>query len=194
MQLRLCSCMTNFVLEYRRHYKRVTDEKLPKGLLKYEKSCSLFTLIDILYSTMRQKSPEATTLSTLLAFMGSWRFPLVIMRPPYPVNHEYAHDLMWSANPYLDAVLTDESSLKRAVSHLSNACLIRTINSPASSESVTMHNIICQWIVETVVEKDQWILLAASRLSTYTLLSQERHAPVDPHRKCSTSFSALISQ
>ncbi|PWI64506.1 hypothetical protein PCL_09587 [Purpureocillium lilacinum] len=167
--------LKTFKSGYQQHYQRLAKETLPKGLVKYEKSVCLFTLIGMLYSTVQEKSPDAAALLTLLAFLGPWRFPLALFRPSLQGSHGRTHDtlVMRLDNTHLKAILTDDILLSLAVSHLSDTCLVKTTGNPMTVESVSVHNIVCQWIFETTAEKDQWILAAAAQLSAHALVSQK---------------------
>ncbi|KAH8881765.1 TPR-like protein [Thozetella sp. PMI_491] len=168
--------LDTFLLGYRQHYHRLANEKLPRGLLTYEKSLCLFTLIEMLHSTIQEESPEAAALLTLLAFLGPWRFPLDMFRPSFHSDHYLILDavVMRLDNLHLKAILTDDIALSLALSHLSDACMVKSTSNRASPESVSAHNIICQWVFETTAEKGQWALAAALTLSTFSLTFQEK--------------------
>jgi hypothetical protein len=169
--------LSTFVQGYRQHYHRITNEKLPKGLFKYEKSLCLFTLIKMLHSTIQEESPEAAALLTLLGFLGQWQFTLNMFRENVQSDEKKNYEAVINRleNTHLNTVLIDDFLLSLAISHLSNACLIKNTGKRVSSKSVSVHNIICQWIFETTAEKEQWVLAAALILSAHTLISQEMY-------------------
>ncbi|EAQ86438.1 hypothetical protein CHGG_07691 [Chaetomium globosum CBS 148.51] len=140
--------LKNFLSGYRQHYQRLSAERIPKGLLKYEKSLSLFTLIEMLYSTIQEVSPEAAALLTLLAFLGPWRFNLVIFRLSDREERPLDATLASFDNAHLKAVLTNNISFLLAIS-------------------------IFVFVIEATPEKEPWILAAAATLSAGALLSQE---------------------
>ncbi|KAH6640994.1 P-loop containing nucleoside triphosphate hydrolase protein [Chaetomium tenue] len=144
--------LESFLSGYRQHYQRLSAERIPKGLLKYEKSLSLFTLIEMLYSTIQEESPEAAALLTLLAFLGPWSFNLAILRLSDREERPLDVTLASFDSAHLKAVLTNNISLLLAISHLRDACL---------------------WVFEATPEKEPWILAAAATLSAGALLSQE---------------------
>ena len=166
--------LENFLSGYQQHYQRLSAERIPKGLFKYEKSLSLFTLIEMLYSTIQEESPEAAALLTLLAFLGPWRFNLAIFRRSDLEERPPDVTLASFDNAHLKAVLTNNISLLLAISHLRDTCLVKTFGNAMSPESISVHNIICQWVFETTPEKEPWILAAAATLSAGARLSQER--------------------
>ncbi|KAH6634743.1 hypothetical protein B0J18DRAFT_406351 [Chaetomium sp. MPI-SDFR-AT-0129] len=165
--------LENFLDGYQQHYRRLSAERVPKGLLKYEKGISVFTLIELLYSTIREESPEAAALLTLLAFLGPWRFNLAMFQRPDTEEIPTNSPLASFDNSHLKAVLTNNISLLLAVSHLRDACLVKAFGDARSPESISVHNIICQWLFEAVSEKEPWILAAAETLSASACLSQE---------------------
>lgn len=177
--------LNTFVLGYRQHYHRLAKEKLPRGLLKYERCLCLFTLVEMLYSTIQEESPEAAALLTLLAFLGPWRFPLNMFRLSLKDDYEQIHNavIMRLDNVHLKAILTDKFSLSLALGHLSDACLVKNIGNQVFPESISAHNITCQWIFETTVEKEQWVLAAALVLSVYSVTSQEEYGLFLIYRK-----------
>lgn len=166
--------LKNFLSGYRQHYQRLSAERIPKGLLKYEKSLSLFTLIEMLYSTIQEESPEAAALLTLLAFLAPWRFNLVIFRLSDREERPLDATLASFDNAHLKAVLTNNISFLLAINHLRGACLVKTFGDAVSPESISVHNIFCQFVIEATPEKEPWILAAAATLSAGALLSQER--------------------
>lgn len=157
--------LENFLSGYQQHYRRLSAERIPKALLKYEKGYSLFTLIEQLYSTIQQESPEAAALLTLLAFLGPWPFNLAMFRLSDP--EEFPPDVMFasSASAHLKAVLTNNISLHLAISHLRDACLFKTFGNATFPEFILVPNIICQRVVEATPEKEPWILAAAVTLT-----------------------------
>ena len=163
--------LDNFVSGYQQHYQRLSTEKIPRGLLKYEKSMTLFTLIEMLFSAVQEESPEAAALLTLLAFLGPWRFPLAIFRVSAAEEHRHTAAL---ADDRLRAVLMNNTALSLAVSHLRDACLVKTFGDSTSPESVSVHNIICQWIFETTADKESWVPAAAATVTAGIRRSQER--------------------
>ena len=176
--------LNNFILGYQQHYHRLANEKLPRGLLKYEKSLCLFTLIELLHSTIQDESPHAAALLTLLSFLGPWRFPLAMFRPSFQSEHMQILDavVMRLDNAHLKAIITDGILLSLAVSHLSNACLVKNSGNRESPESVSVHKVVCQWVFENTAEKEQWALAAALTFSVYSLVSQETYVPFLPCR------------
>lgn len=68
----------------------------------------------------------------------------------------------------------NETLLSLATSHLRDACLVKSFANTTFAESVSVHNIICQWVTETTAEKEQWVLAAATILTASIRLSQER--------------------
>jgi len=171
--------LNNFISEYREHYKRLTDEKIPRGFIRYERSHSLFALLGILHSTMQEESPEAAALLKFLAFIGPWRAPasMLNLSDQYYDKGAIDHILRHCTNEDLKAVLTDDAARSLAIGHLSDACLIKIIGDPVSFDFMTVHNLICQWTVETASPKEQWVLTAASVLTSYVLQSQDRYGP-----------------
>ncbi|KAK4031373.1 hypothetical protein C8A01DRAFT_21392, partial [Parachaetomium inaequale] len=166
--------LENFVAGYQQRYQRVSAQSIPRGLLHYEKSRSLFTLVEMLYSAIQEESPEAAALLTLLAFLGPWRFDLATFQLSDLEKRLPGVTLVSFGNDHLLAVLTDNFSLDLAVSHLRNTCLVKPVSNATSPDAVSVHNIICQWVFETTAEKELWILAAAATVSASVRLSQER--------------------
>ncbi len=166
--------LDNFVAGYQQRYQRVSAEKIPRGLLQYEKSTSLFTLIEMLYSAIQEESPEAAALLTLLAFLGPWRFDLTTFQLSDLEKRLPGATLTRFDYNHLTEVLTDNVLLLLAVSHLRDICLVKTVGSAMPPEAVSVHNIICQWVFETTVEKEPWILASAAVVSASIHLLRER--------------------
>ncbi len=78
--------LENFLSGYQQHYQRLSAERIPKGLLKYEKSLSLFTLIEMLYSTIQKEYPEAAALLNL-----TLQRPRLRQTPPALAKPRYSH-------------------------------------------------------------------------------------------------------
>src|SRR5271169_5723379 len=60
---------SNFIADYREHYRLLMDNYPRRGLLSYDKERSIMTVFNMLYSFIKKRSPEAAALLTFIAIL-----------------------------------------------------------------------------------------------------------------------------
>ena len=116
--------LSDFITAYRAHYRRLMEEAPQRGILSYDRHRSIVTVFDILYCSIKKKSPEAAALLIFIAILGPWRIPMTLLKQ-FQVNATQFHNPRDEDTKALIRALTDPSILLLALSDLANVCLLK---------------------------------------------------------------------
>ena len=157
--------LSDFITAYRAHYRRLMEEAPQQGLLSYDRHRSIITVFDILYRSIKEKSPEAAALLIFIAILGPWRIPMTLMKQFR--NATQFHNPTDEDTKALIIALTDPSILLLALNDLANVCLLKLRhNRTLQCQAFSLHRAICQWCIEMAAsEKHEWIVRAAHGLA-----------------------------
>lgn len=132
-----------------------------RGILNYDKHHSIVTVLGLLYSEIKARSPAAATLLTFCAVMSPWLTPISLFSGVDMKNAAHTDD----TSLILLETLRDDFNLRLAIAYLVEACLIKVRSGPDRQDDViTIHKAISQWALETQPETSKWSHLAADLL------------------------------
>jgi hypothetical protein len=158
--------LSDFITAYRAHYRRLMEETPQQGLLSYNRHRSIITVFDILYCSIKERSPEAAALLIFIAILGPWRIPMTLMKQ-FQVNATQFHNDTDEDTKALIIALSDASILLLALNDLTNMCLLKLKHDHTlQCQAFSLHRAICQWCIEMVAsEKQEWLVRAAHGLA-----------------------------
>jgi hypothetical protein len=172
---------SDFIANYREHYRLLMDKYPVRGLLSYDKERSIMTVFDMLYSSIKKRSPEAAALLAFIAVLGPWQIPIsLIIQLHFNGNEDY--NPVDEDSKALRRALSDRIVLHLAFDCLADVCLVKLKDNRAlSCQTFSLHRAICQWCVKVIAsEKRDWMIQVAYGLAVSILDPTERHVKFVP--------------
>ncbi|KAI0834740.1 P-loop containing nucleoside triphosphate hydrolase protein [Hypoxylon sp. FL0890] len=156
----------NFIEEYHTQYNMLMGHPPKAGEVQHDKTRSMYTILSMLYSFVKEQSPTAAAMIRLLAVIGPTQVPISLL-----LDISQFNPLVPSADPEFQSLrdsLNSGTVFRLHLSLLEDLCLIKIRPaSGRSAESVLLHRSICQWIIKApAARKDQWIIFAALGLGS----------------------------
>ena len=146
----------------------------PRGYLSYDKERPITTVFSMLYRFIRTEKPEAATLLTFIAILGSWQIPISFIEE-FQFSETHHHAPLDDEMNTLRKIIGNRIEFRLALNYLADVCLVKLkYDGKLSWKSYSLHRAISHWCVEVMTsEKRSWIVQAAYRLAIGILVPPE---------------------
>ncbi|KAK5653446.1 hypothetical protein OQA88_8932 [Cercophora sp. LCS_1] len=171
----------NFIEQYSAHYNRLMGKKLTPGWTTYEKEHSIIAVVSLVFSVVEAESPEATQLLAVLAALGPQKFPLRLV--------ELASSHLASQRLHPTTSQDGDAVLRLSLDALSDVCLVKFEEGYRGGEEfVSVHGLICQWLVDTKFP-DQGLDLTLVAEAVTRFILPDHDSPLTPYKPEGHSIS-----
>ncbi|SPO06684.1 uncharacterized protein DNG_09376 [Cephalotrichum gorgonifer] len=142
--------LDTFIEQYRKQYHLLMTQQPTRGLISYEKNeRSVVAILSMIYSSIKEESPPAAALLTCLGMLGPRKISSDVLRG---FGSAWVKEKGGSYESTLGECLKNETQFRISIAYLLDICLVRRYDDSRNlQEHISVHGIICKWIVEMVL-------------------------------------------